>query len=106
MANEKKGLPFVVFVGTTFMGSIAGAVTGLLLAPRSGKKTREQIRESYDKAVKHINEFVDKSEETLPELISKVKDSQEELKNRILQFKKDTEEELFKISEKGKTLGF
>ncbi len=48
MAEEKKGIPGSLLVVATFIGGIIGAVSGLLLAPQPGKKTREQLKESYD----------------------------------------------------------
>jgi len=46
MSDEDRGiLGFVV--GLTF-GTLLGAVTALLLAPQSGKKTRRQIRRTAD----------------------------------------------------------
>ncbi len=55
MANERKGIPGTFLVITTFIGGMVGVITGLLLAPQSGKKTREQLRQNYDEGVKKTN---------------------------------------------------
>ncbi len=103
MSNEKKGLPGAAVVVATFIGGMTGVVSGILLAPQSGKKTREQIRESYDEGVKKTNEFVKRMEERIPEITSKVRESQEKVKGEVLQFRKEAEEKLDQTVEKGKT---
>ncbi len=102
MSNKEKGVKGVVFVVATFVGGIVGAVTGLLLAPQSGEKTREQIRKYYDKGVEKANEYVNRVEEKIPEIISRVTDEQKKVKGDILQFRKDIEEKFEKTVEKGK----
>ena len=37
-------------------GAIAGAIAGVVLAPKSGKETREDIKEAGDKAIKSAKE--------------------------------------------------
>ncbi len=41
-----------MLVVATFVGGITGVISGLLLAPHHGKKTREQLKESYVEDVK------------------------------------------------------
>lgn len=36
------------FIGGLFMGAIAGAMAGLLIAPRSGRETRQILKKSAD----------------------------------------------------------
>ncbi len=100
---EKKGMSGAILVIATFISGIVGVATGLLLAPKSGKKTREQIRESYDEAVGKANEFVKKAEEKIPEVGSKVKEGPERIKGEILHITKDAEEKWSKTVDKGKT---
>ncbi len=103
MAKEKKGTPGAFVVILTFVGGIIGATTGLLLAPQSGKKTRERIHESYDEAVRKTNEWIKKAEETIPEVTSKVKEGKERVKGEILHIGRDTEEKGRRTLEKGKS---
>lgn len=37
-----------LFVGGLFVGAVMGAVTGLLIAPRSGRETRQLLKKSAD----------------------------------------------------------
>ncbi len=38
-------------------GALAGTVTGLLLAPTSGKEAREKITEKTDEVLEYLNDF-------------------------------------------------
>ena len=42
MSNQKSGL----FISGLLLGSVIGTVTGLLIAPRTGKKTRQLVKKS------------------------------------------------------------
>ena len=42
MSNQKSGL----FIGGLLLGSVIGTATGLLIAPRTGKKTRQLVKKS------------------------------------------------------------
>jgi gas vesicle protein len=44
MANNKSG----AFLGGLLLGSAIGTVTGLLVAPRTGRETRQFLRKSAD----------------------------------------------------------
>ncbi len=44
MSNKRSGL----FIGGLLIGSAIGTVTGLLLAPRAGKETRQLLKKSAD----------------------------------------------------------
>ena len=41
-------------------GALAGAVTGLLMAPTSGKETRGKISEKTDEVLDYLNEMAQK----------------------------------------------
>jgi gas vesicle protein len=64
------------------VGLAAGAVAALLLAPRSGKETREKLRQFKDKHP----EWIENTKETSDRLISKTKASIEELLSRLNSF--------------------
>jgi gas vesicle protein len=44
MSTKRSGL----FIGGLLVGSAIGAVTGLLMAPRTGKETRQILKKSAD----------------------------------------------------------
>jgi gas vesicle protein len=44
MSNKRSGL----FIGGLLVGSAIGAVTGLLMAPRTGKETRQILKKSAE----------------------------------------------------------
>lgn len=69
-------------------GVAIGTVAGILLAPRSGKETRDKIMEEFDelteKAQKTANEQYDKAAKKLEELKENtVKFVDEKLKNEV-----------------------
>ncbi len=89
MEEEKKAIPGALLVVAAIIGIIIGAITGLLLAPQSGKKTRDQIRESYNGAVRSLNDFVQRTEEKILEKMPSVKENPEQVKGEILHFTKE-----------------
>jgi gas vesicle protein len=44
-------------------GIVAGSVLGVLVAPRSGKDTRKQIKEMTEDTKEQINDFIRKGEQ-------------------------------------------
>lgn len=58
MSNERTN-GFWVFLG----GLAAGAVAGVLLAPRSGKETRERIKRGAEDARDALDELIDEARE-------------------------------------------
>ena len=61
------------------LGVAVGAAAGVLLAPRSGKETREKLKHFKD----DHREWIDNTKETSERLISKTKASIEELLARL-----------------------
>jgi len=104
MAEEKRGLSGVVFLAT-LVGGILGTATGLLLAPQKGEKTREKLRETYEEAEKTIKSLMKKIGVNIPDLLSRatsdVKEIPEQVKSEVVTMKKDAEEVLSRVFDKG-----
>jgi len=78
------------------IGLGAGALTALLLAPRSGKQTRKLIRRKYDDTVEDITERADEIRERGTEWLERAKDfagsvsdTAEEARERVKAFSKE-----------------
>ena len=78
------------------IGLGAGALTALLLAPRSGKQTRKLIRRKYDDTVEDITERADEIRERGTEWLERAKDfagnvsdTAEEARDRVKAFSKE-----------------
>ena len=54
------------------MGALAGAGAGILLAPASGRETREKLGEGMDKLATKATEALAEVREQAPELLGKV----------------------------------
>ena len=57
--DHQRGSGLLAFLG----GAAVGAVVGLLLAPRSGKETRERIMKRAEDARDDLDELIDKARE-------------------------------------------
>lgn len=69
--REKKRIPAIMIVLATFAGGALGTAAGLLLAPHSGKKTQERIRETYASAVERLNGSMQKIDDRVSALVAK-----------------------------------
>jgi gas vesicle protein len=68
-------------VGLAFLtGGLVGAAVALLLAPQSGRESREQLRGYARRAEEHVHEFAEKATEALDQAADKgrefIKDKQ------------------------------
>jgi len=54
------------------MGALAGAGAGILLAPASGRETREKLGQNFDRLATKASEAIAEVKEQAPELIGKV----------------------------------
>ena len=57
-----------------FAGALAGVAAGFLLAPTSGKDTRDKLGEKTDEVISYLSDFSDKLKDQADDLLEKVKD--------------------------------
>ena len=62
------------------IGLGVGAAVGMLLAPKSGKQIRKDLRRSYDDTLDTISEWSDEAKERFEEVVEKGADLTEELR--------------------------
>lgn len=67
----------------TLLAGAAGAGIGLLFAPRSGKETRQQMREAALEAKRSAGEGLDSAREHLDEQLDKVRGAKNKLSDTI-----------------------
>ena len=60
-------------LGKYFRIFLAGTITGILIAPDKGKKTREELKRYYGDAKKDFEKYWDKSSKYVKEGMDKVK---------------------------------
>ncbi len=64
----------------TSLGTIAGAAAGVLLAPKSGKETREDIADKVTELKDQLEDLSEKSKQVAEDLKESVQEHAEELK--------------------------
>ncbi len=70
MAERSSNSTFMV----PLVAGLAGAMAALLLAPRSGKETRQQLRSTTEDIQKKAAEGIDTARATMEEMLSRGKD--------------------------------
>ncbi|PYO58078.1 MAG: hypothetical protein DMD83_05920 [Candidatus Rokuibacteriota bacterium] len=70
MTNER-GSDAAGYLGWFFLGSIAGAATALLLAPKTGRETRELLAERGNEFLKRAQEKAGETQGRAGELFEK-----------------------------------
>jgi gas vesicle protein len=77
----------------TFVAAVAGFVTGILLAPKSGKETREQIKQesmkAKDTAVEEVREKTEAVKEKATEVANDVSEKAKEVRDDVTAKAKD-----------------
>jgi len=70
--------------GVTFLliGLGIGAAVGLLLAPKTGKQLRKDLRRTYEDALDTISEWSDEAKDRFDEAIERGSEFTEELRER------------------------
>lgn len=77
------------FIKGTVLGTIIGAVGGLLMAPKSGKQTRAEIKKGAAKAKKDTEEKLDKIEKQAKAKAKILKSEAKRTKSRLFGKKKE-----------------
>ena len=62
------------------IGLGVGAALGLLLAPKSGRQLRKDLRRSYDDALETVSDWMDEAKDRFEEAVEKGADFADELK--------------------------
>jgi len=80
MADEEKGISVGTVMLSFLAGTAVGAGLGLLLAPKTGREMREDIKDLTDDAIDKIKGFTKEAQ-------GKIKDTYEETKDLIAEKK-------------------
>jgi gas vesicle protein len=59
-----------------------GAAVGLLLAPKTGRQLRKDLRRSYDDAVETVSDWTDEARERLEDAVEKGGDLADDLRTK------------------------
>src|SRR5688500_15912399 len=92
--NNKHGIP----VGAFALGAIAGAVAGLLLAPKSGKEMRQDLKDTMEKLkddiAQKLSQAKDITQDTYHNIVDSVVKSYEDAKKITKEEAEDIRTEL------------
>jgi gas vesicle protein len=59
-----------------------GAAVGLLLAPKTGRQLRKDLRRSYDEALETASDWTEEAKDRLEEVVEKGSDLADELRTK------------------------
>ena len=71
------------------IGAVAGVLTGILFAPKSGRETRQDIKDSAQKTVSKVEEEARTVQDELTKLVNTVEDKFQESKGAVTKKSKD-----------------
>lgn len=66
-----------------FTGALAGVAAGFLLAPTSGKETRDKLGEKTDEVIDYLSDFSDKLKAQADDVLVKAKEQQKVIQTKI-----------------------
>jgi gas vesicle protein len=64
------------------IGLGVGAAVGLLLAPKTGRQLRKDLRRSYDGALETVSDWTDEAKDRLDDVVEKGGDFADELRSK------------------------
>lgn len=107
--KKRENLKKAKIAGVTVLGASAGAVAGILLAPKSGKEIRNDIVNKTNEVKNDLTTKSSNIKENISEKVSKRKSDISEAKEKISQYlakkkKTECEEEVIESSEEENTL--
>ncbi|OFX14882.1 MAG: hypothetical protein A2Z18_09630 [Armatimonadetes bacterium RBG_16_58_9] len=82
--NDQRGVALHFLTGLG-IGALVGAVTALLLAPKSGKETRDDIKQAADEMRAKADKVIHDLTESGDELVKKSKEILETTKAKVQQ---------------------
>ena len=71
------------FLAGFIVGGAIGAITGILLAPKSGEETRAMLADSAKEAMKKADETVKQIQEKADDVVSDLQKKGDEIKDKI-----------------------
>ena len=83
MGNEESGCRTGSTILAFFIGGLVGAGVALLLAPQSGKETRQKIKELADDAKEKATQYAEEVKSKVTSALGKGKELVEEKKSLI-----------------------
>jgi gas vesicle protein len=83
MGNEESGCSTGCTILAFFIGGLVGAGVALLLAPQSGKETRQKIKELVDDAKEKATKYGEEVKSKVTSAVGKGKELVEEKKSLI-----------------------
>lgn len=95
---------FKRFAIGTFVVAAAGYVTGLLTAPKSGKETREDIKNTAASSVSEAEKQLKKLHSELDDLMDDLKDRRDSLSDKAQDELDDVVDKSNKVKEKAREL--
>ncbi len=93
-----KGLSKLKVAGSIVAGAIVGFGAGLLLAPKSGKETRENVKDKAETVKDEIQlryyEIKDKVVETAEKVQDEISDTKEDIKEKVIETAEKVHEDI------------
>jgi gas vesicle protein len=83
MGNEESGHSTDSIILAFFIGGLVGAGVALLLAPQSGKETRQKIKEQADDAKEKAAKYAEEVKSKVTSTVEKGKELVEEKKSLV-----------------------
>ena len=83
MGNEESGCSTGSIILAFFIGGLVGAGVALLIAPQSGKETRQKIKELADDAKEKATQYAEEVKSKVTSTVGKGKELVEEKKSLI-----------------------
>jgi gas vesicle protein len=81
--SEERGSDAAGYLGWFFLGAVAGAAAALLLAPKTGRETRDLLTERGGEFLKRAQEKAGETQERAGDLLDKGREYVEEQTHRL-----------------------